>query len=41
MPLKMAISIADSIGCDVRVLYELIPNDYEVKAQYQRNDSTN
>lgn len=25
MPLKMAISIADSIGCDVRALYELIP----------------
>ncbi|MCJ8013759.1 XRE family transcriptional regulator [Paenibacillus sp. KQZ6P-2] len=25
MPLKIAISIADSIGCDVRALYELIP----------------
>jgi len=25
MPLKVAISIADSIGCDVRALYELIP----------------
>lgn len=25
MPLKAAISIADSIGCDVRALYELIP----------------
>ncbi|WP_145325448.1 XRE family transcriptional regulator [Paenibacillus xylanexedens] len=25
MPLKIAISIADSIGCDVRTLYELIP----------------
>ncbi|WP_433945342.1 XRE family transcriptional regulator [Paenibacillus sp. SN-8-1] len=31
MPLKIAISIADSIGCDVRSLYELIPNEYEVK----------
>lgn len=27
MPLKIAISIADSIGCDVRALYELTPND--------------
>ncbi|QLG39010.1 MULTISPECIES: transcriptional regulator [unclassified Paenibacillus] len=27
MPLKIAISIAASIGCDVRALYELIPND--------------
>lgn len=27
MPLKMAISIADSIGCDVHALYELIPAD--------------
>jgi plasmid maintenance system antidote protein VapI len=27
MPLKIAISIADSIGCDVRALYELIPNE--------------
>jgi DNA-binding XRE family transcriptional regulator len=27
MPLKIAISIADSIGCDVRALYELIPGD--------------
>lgn len=26
MPLKVALSIADSIGCDVRALYELIPN---------------
>ncbi|GIP26288.1 hypothetical protein J23TS9_14180 [Paenibacillus sp. J23TS9] len=25
MPLKIALSIADSIGCDVRALYELIP----------------
>lgn len=25
MPLKMAISIADFIGCDVRALYECIP----------------
>ncbi|MBU5348334.1 XRE family transcriptional regulator [Paenibacillus lautus] len=31
MPLKIAISIADSIGCDVGALYELIPNEYEVK----------
>lgn len=31
MPLKMAISIADSIGCDVHALYELIPKDNEVK----------
>nr|WP_154894039.1 XRE family transcriptional regulator [Paenibacillus xylanexedens] len=31
MPLKIAISIADSIGCDVRALYELIPSDFEVK----------
>ncbi|MGF9697759.1 XRE family transcriptional regulator [Paenibacillus sp. MABNR03] len=31
MPLKVAISIADSIGCDVRDLYELIPNDIEVQ----------
>ncbi|TYP71996.1 XRE family transcriptional regulator [Paenibacillus methanolicus] len=31
MPLKTAISIADSIGCDVRALYELIPNENEVK----------
>ncbi|WP_315793421.1 XRE family transcriptional regulator [Paenibacillus sp. BIC5C1] len=30
MPLKIAISIADTVGCDVRALYELIPNDYEV-----------
>ncbi len=27
MPLKIAISIADSIGCDVRALYELIPDE--------------
>ncbi|MGG4480877.1 XRE family transcriptional regulator [Paenibacillus illinoisensis] len=33
MPLKMAISIADSIGCDVRALYELIPGDIEVKGE--------
>ncbi|MBY0215575.1 XRE family transcriptional regulator [Paenibacillus illinoisensis] len=33
MPLKMAISIADSIGCDVRALYELIPGDIEVKGK--------
>ncbi|MGN7356835.1 XRE family transcriptional regulator [Paenibacillus sp. SAF-054] len=25
MPLKMAISIADSLDCDIRALYELIP----------------
>ncbi|MDF2815142.1 MAG: helix-turn-helix domain protein [Paenibacillus sp.] len=25
MPLQVAISIADTIGCDVRDLYELIP----------------
>ncbi|MCM3781553.1 helix-turn-helix transcriptional regulator [Neobacillus mesonae] len=31
MPLKVAISIADSIGCDVGALYELIPNEYEAK----------
>ncbi|WP_458127050.1 XRE family transcriptional regulator [Paenibacillus sp. Z3-2] len=31
MPLKIAISIADSIGCDVRTLYELIPIVDEVK----------
>ncbi|MFX3650090.1 MAG: XRE family transcriptional regulator [Paenibacillus sp.] len=31
MPLKIAISIADSISCDVRTLYELIPNEDEVK----------
>ncbi|PAF33501.1 transcriptional regulator [Paenibacillus sp. 7516] len=31
MPLKVAISIADSIGCDVRALYELIPSNFEVK----------
>ncbi|MCM3203544.1 XRE family transcriptional regulator [Paenibacillus illinoisensis] len=33
MPLKMAISIADSIGCDVRALYELIPGDIEIKGE--------
>ncbi|WP_337031308.1 XRE family transcriptional regulator [Paenibacillus illinoisensis] len=33
MPLKIAISIADSIGCDVRALYELIPSDIEVKGE--------
>lgn len=33
MPLKIAISIADSIGCDVRALYELIPGDIEVKGE--------
>ncbi|RUT35485.1 XRE family transcriptional regulator [Paenibacillus zeisoli] len=31
MPLKIAISIADSIGCDVRALYELIPEGNEGK----------
>lgn len=31
MPLKIALQIADSIGCDVRALYELIPYQYEVK----------
>lgn len=31
MPLKVAISIADSIGCDVHALYELIPSNFEVK----------
>lgn len=25
MPLQIAISVADTIGCDVRDLYELIP----------------
>ncbi|WP_068617898.1 transcriptional regulator [Paenibacillus tuaregi] len=35
MPLKFAISIADFIGCDVRDLYELIPNEYEVKRKSQ------
>jgi len=25
MPLKMALSIADTIGCDVRDLYEILP----------------
>jgi len=30
MPLKMALSIADSIGCDVRALYVLI--QHEVKS---------
>ncbi|NMO97102.1 XRE family transcriptional regulator [Paenibacillus lemnae] len=29
MPLKMAISIADTIRCDVGALYELIPNRIE------------
>lgn len=33
MPLKIAISIADSIGCDVRALYELIPSDIEIKGE--------
>lgn len=33
MPLKIAISIADTIGCDVRALYELIPGDLEVKGE--------
>lgn len=27
MPLKTAISIADTIGCDVNDLYELIPTE--------------
>ncbi|WP_018886168.1 hypothetical protein [Paenibacillus massiliensis] len=31
MPLKIAISIADSIGCDVRDLYELVPFDNDVR----------
>lgn len=31
MPLKMAISIADTMGCDVRALYELIPTQHVVK----------
>lgn len=26
MPLQVAISIADTVGCDVKELYELIPN---------------
>ena len=33
MPLKIAISIADSIGCDVRALYELIPSDNAIKGE--------
>lgn len=31
MPLKMAISISDTLGCDVADLYELIPNTSETK----------
>lgn len=31
MPLKIAISIADSIGCEVRDLYELVPFGNDVK----------
>ena len=31
MPLKVAITIADSIGCDVRDLYELMPSDHSSK----------
>lgn len=30
MPLKTAITIADTIGCDVKNLYELIPNEKRV-----------
>ncbi|MHA2854424.1 XRE family transcriptional regulator [Paenibacillus lautus] len=37
MPLKIAISIADSIGCDVRALYELIPHDNEAKGASRNN----
>lgn len=37
MPLKIAISIADSIGCDVRALYELIPHDNEAKGDSRNN----
>lgn len=33
MPLKIAISIADSIGCEVGALYELIPNEHEAKRE--------
>lgn len=31
MPLKTALSIADTIGCQVRSLYELIPAEEEEK----------
>ncbi|WP_433940358.1 XRE family transcriptional regulator [Paenibacillus lautus] len=37
MPLKIAISIADSIGCDVRALYELIPYHNEAKGASLNN----
>ncbi|ETT66189.1 MULTISPECIES: XRE family transcriptional regulator [Paenibacillus] len=37
MPLKIAISIADSIGCDVRALYELIPQHNEAKGDSRNN----
>ncbi len=37
MPLKIAISIADSIGCDVRALYELIPLHNEAKGDSRNN----
>ncbi len=33
MPLKIAISIADSIGCDVRALYEIVPDNNELKGE--------
>lgn len=38
MPLKIAISIADSVGCDVRALYELIPYDNEVIAYQNKKE---
>lgn len=37
MPLKIAVSIADSIGCDVRALYELIPHHNEAKGDSRNN----
>jgi len=30
MPLKMALSIADTIGCDVRDLYEILPASHSI-----------
>lgn len=33
MPLKIAIAIADSISCDVRALYEIVPEDNELKEE--------
>ncbi|WP_152391681.1 helix-turn-helix domain-containing protein [Paenibacillus guangzhouensis] len=30
MPLKMALSIADTIGCDVRDLYEILPTSHSI-----------